>query len=83
MKIFVEPTVPESRIPLLQQPLAAQQLPASLMEQLTQRLEQRRWLEQQADEVLTQLKPRLEVMAQMAVRQALRDAWQQRHPETR
>lgn len=82
MKIFTEPTVPESRIPLLQDPLAAQQVPACVLEQLTERLAQRRWLEQQADGVLDQLRPRLEVLAQTAVRQALRDAWLQRHPET-
>lgn len=82
MKIFTEPTVPESRIPLLQDPLAAQYVPDCVLEQLTERLAQRRWLEQQADGVLDQLRPRLEVLAQTAVRQALRDAWLQRHPET-
>lgn len=82
MKIFTEPTVPESQIPLLQDPLAAQQVPDCVLEQLTERLAQRRWLEQQADGVLDQLRPRLEVLAQTAVRQALRDAWLQRHPET-
>lgn len=81
MKIFVEPSVPESRIPLLQQPLAPTQLPESLLAQLTDRLEQREWLEHQADAVLVQLKPRLEVLAQTAVRQAMREAWLHRHPE--
>lgn len=82
MKIFTQPSVPESRIPLLETPLPPQQLPAALLQQLTQRLEERQWLEQQADLVMAQLKPRLEVLAQTAVRQALHDAWLQRHPET-
>jgi len=80
MKVFGTPTVPESQIPLLQDPVAPDAVPATVVQSLDLRLQERQQFEQMAQALLTQLRPEFERLAASAVRDAVKQAWLQHHP---
>jgi len=80
MKIWDAQGVEAAQVPLLQTPLAAEQLPPEVLQALDARLQERARLDVMADQLLGVLQPRVEALAAAAVRQQLRDAWQQRYP---
>ena len=80
MKLWPLEGAEPAQIPLLQQALAPAQLPAELLQTLDQRLQERQALEQAAQTLEQQLQPRIEALAQQAVRVHLLEAWQQRYP---
>lgn len=80
MKIWQATGMDASRVPLLQEPLPAEQLPATVLQALDVRLQERAQLESTADVLMARLRPSIESMTAEAVRQELRDAWQQRYP---
>ncbi len=80
MKIWQDTAINAAQVPLLQEPLAPGQLPADVLQALDERLQERAELESMADSLLARLQPRIEALAAEAVREDLRDAWQQRYP---
>lgn len=80
MNIWDSQGIEAAQVPLLQTPLAAEQLPPEVLRALDVRLQERARLNATADQLLGILRPRVEALAAEAVRQQLRDAWQQRYP---
>ena len=80
MKIWQDTAINAAQVPLLQEPLAPEQLPADVLKSLDERLHERAQLESMADRLLARLQPRIEALAVEAVREDVRDAWQQRYP---
>lgn len=79
MKIWEDTTINASQVPLLQEPLPPEQIPADVLQALDGRLQERAQLEITADVLMARLRPCIESMTAKAVRQELLDAWQQRH----